>query len=86
MQNMIYMSYPSILQERPIYCGTKVNDSMRWTTAPYDHKQDAQLLLKRLDAQMGGEVEEEFEYKPMPDEFLNLDKGAGYVVVLVMAY
>ena len=66
-----------------MYCGTVVNDGVKWqATTTYDHRHDAELLLKRLDAQDGaggGDVEEEFSYTPQPDEQLNLDKGTGSV-------
>ena len=67
-----------------MYCGTVVNDGVKWqATTTYDHRHDAELLLKRLDAQDGaggGDVEEEFSYTPQPDEQLNLDKGTGSVL------
>ena len=63
-----------------MYCGADVNDGLDWSKQRnYDYKEDAQTLLRQMDAREGGEVEEEFVYTPQPDTQLNLDTNAASV-------
>ena len=69
-------------QERPMYCGADVNDGVEWSNQRnYDYHDDAQTLLRCLDAKEGGDVEEEFKYTPEPDSQLNLDANSASVAL-----
>ena len=65
-----------------MYCGADVNDGVEWSNQRnYDYHDDAQTLLRRLDAKEGGDVEEEFKYTPEPDSQLNLDANSASVAL-----
>ena len=61
------------VQERPTYCGSKVNDSVYWEGGSPDYKQDAEQVLAKLEQES---KDEKSKWVPEVSSQLDLEKGA----------